>query len=166
MDSVLYYKLLNKHVKKIVKTKNLMILHDRSKVHSSKMTQAYLKKENLNSHLLPRKSPDLNPIENCFGFKEKTWEGANQITQGGEEESQVAAEEDGGGVPLYCCAPVRTTGWMLSRMQMEITPNTDFQFEIYIQSSKVVVKTLRKYMMRGIIEIMKPNWTEVIKLFR
>ena len=72
MDSVLYYKLLNKHVKKIVKTKNLMILHDRSKVHSSKMTQAYLKKENLNSHLLLRKSPDLNPIENCFGFKEKT----------------------------------------------------------------------------------------------
>ena len=59
MNSVLYCKLLNNHVKKIVKTKNLMILHDRSKVHSSKMTQTDLKKENLKSHLLPGKSPDL-----------------------------------------------------------------------------------------------------------
>ena len=32
----------------------------------AKLTQAYLKKENLKSLLLPGKSPDLNPIENCF----------------------------------------------------------------------------------------------------
>ena len=68
MNSLTYCKLLNKHVKKMVKQNNLMILHDKSRVHSLKLTQAYLKNEKLRSLMLPGKSPNLNPVENCFGL--------------------------------------------------------------------------------------------------
>ena len=73
MNSELYCKKLNK-AKKILKKKNLMILHDKAKVHSSKKTQAYLKKEKIRSLMLPGKSPDLNPIENCFGLLKRKLE--------------------------------------------------------------------------------------------
>ena len=71
MNSDTYCKLLNKN-KKMLKEK--MILHDKSKVHSSKMTQAYLKKENQRSLMLPGKSPDMNPVENCFGLLKRKLE--------------------------------------------------------------------------------------------
>ena len=58
MNSVLYCKMLNKHVKEIVKKNNLMILQNWSKVHTSKTTNAYLKKEKLKSLLLPWFEPD------------------------------------------------------------------------------------------------------------
>ena len=51
-----------------------MILHDRSKVHTAKKTQAFFNNHQLNSLLLPVKSPDLNPIEHCFGLVKKKLE--------------------------------------------------------------------------------------------
>ena len=45
-----------------------MIVHDKSKIHSSYMNQTFLKKEKWKSLLLPGNYTGFNPIENCFGF--------------------------------------------------------------------------------------------------
>ena len=63
MNSDLYCKLLKKKALKIVKQRNLIILHDRSNIHSSRKTEAFLKTERMKSIKLPGKSYDLNPIE-------------------------------------------------------------------------------------------------------
>ena len=72
MNSEEYSRMMNFSPKKIAKKNNLMIVHDRSKVHIAKRTQAFFKNNQLKSLLLPGESPDLNPIEHCFGlFKKK-----------------------------------------------------------------------------------------------
>ena len=71
MNSELYCKLLKKKALKIVKERNLKILHDRSKIHTSRKTETFLDTEKVKTILLPGKSYDLNPIENCFGLLEK-----------------------------------------------------------------------------------------------
>ena len=74
MNSDLYCKLLKKEALKIVKQRNLIILHDWSKIHSSRKTEAFLKTEKMKSIMLPGKSYDLNPIENCFGLLKRKLE--------------------------------------------------------------------------------------------
>ena len=74
MNSELYCKLLKKKALKIVKERNLKILHDRSKIHTSRKTETFLDTEKVKTILLPGKSYDLNPIENCFGLLEKKLE--------------------------------------------------------------------------------------------
>ena len=58
----------------IVKERNLNILHDRAKIHTSRKTETFLNTEKVKTILLPGKSYDLNPIENCFGLLEKKLE--------------------------------------------------------------------------------------------
>ena len=74
MNSELYCKLLKKKALKIVKERNLKILYDRSKIHTSRKTETFLDTEKVKTILLPGKSYDLNPIENCFGLLEKKLE--------------------------------------------------------------------------------------------
>ena len=74
MNSELYCNLLKKKALKIVKERNLKILHDRSKIHTSRKTETFLNTEKVKTILLPGKSYDLNPIENCFGLLEKKLE--------------------------------------------------------------------------------------------
>ena len=80
MNSDLYCKLLKKEALKIVKQRNLIILHDWSKIHSSRKTEAFLKTEEMKSIMLAGKSYALNPIETVLGFEEETGEGANKIS--------------------------------------------------------------------------------------
>ena len=77
MNSDLYCKLLKKKALKIVKQRNLIILHDRSNINSSRKTEAFLKTEEMKSIMLAGKSYALNPIETVMGFEEETGEGAN-----------------------------------------------------------------------------------------
>ena len=68
MKSVTYCKSLKKKALPLVKPRNLMILHDGAKIHSSRYTQNFLTQEKVKSLMLPGNSFDLNPLENCFGL--------------------------------------------------------------------------------------------------
>ena len=68
MNSKRYTEVLSKHALGPMRTNSLTLLHDRSRVHTSKLSQRFLKEERVRSILLPARSPDLNPIENLFGY--------------------------------------------------------------------------------------------------
>jgi transposase len=47
---------------------NYVLYHDRYPAHTSKQTQTWMDQHNLQTVVLPPKSPDLNPIENVWGI--------------------------------------------------------------------------------------------------
>lgn len=68
MNSKKYTSVLSKHALEPMRTNSLTILQDRSRVHTSKHSQQFLKEQKVKSILLPARSPDINPIENLFGY--------------------------------------------------------------------------------------------------
>ena len=66
MNSVRYVATLRKALQ-LLKEDGLKLLHDRSRVHTSKMTTMFLQKEKVKSEVIPGNSPDVMPIENLFG---------------------------------------------------------------------------------------------------
>ena len=64
MNSVRYVATLRKALK-LLREDGLTLLHDRSKVHTSKMT-TFLQREKVKSKVIPGNSPDVMPIENPF----------------------------------------------------------------------------------------------------
>ena len=65
MNSVRYVATLRKALK-LLREDGLTLLHDRSKVHTSKMTTTFLQREKVKSKVIPGNSPDVMPIENLF----------------------------------------------------------------------------------------------------
>ena len=65
MNSVRYVSTLRKALK-LLREDGLTLLHDRSKVHTSKMTTTFLQREKVKSKVIPGNSPDVMPIENLF----------------------------------------------------------------------------------------------------
>ena len=55
-------------LKKEPSTFSRVLMMDRSRVHTSKMTRAFLEAGSVRTLLLPPRSPDLHPIENLFGY--------------------------------------------------------------------------------------------------
>ena len=68
MNSKRYTDFLSKQALMHMRTNDLTLLHDRSRVHTSKHSQNFLKENGVKSLLLPPSSPDLNPIENLYGY--------------------------------------------------------------------------------------------------
>ena len=110
-QTVIYCKLLKKKALKIVKQRNLIILHDRSKIHSSRKTAAFLKTEKMKSIMLPGKSYDLNPIENCFGLLKRKLE--KEPTRSLEEASWALSAvlwiQNHKSIDLYYTNPVKSS---------------------------------------------------------
>jgi len=50
------------------RSKNYVLYHDRYPAHTSRQTQTWMTQHNLQTVVLPPKSPDLNPIENVWGI--------------------------------------------------------------------------------------------------
>ena len=65
MNSVRYVATLRKALK-LLREDGLTLLHDRSKVHTSKMTTIFLQREKVKSKVIPGNSPDVMPIGNLF----------------------------------------------------------------------------------------------------
>ena len=68
MNARRYSEAIKKSALKSLKRSNLTILHDRARVHTAKHTQRFLADKQVKSILLPPTSPDLQPIENIFGY--------------------------------------------------------------------------------------------------
>ena len=111
MNSDLYCRLLKKEASKIVKQRNLIILQDRSKIHSSRKTAAFLKTEKMKSIMLPGKSYNLNPIENCFGLLKRKLE--KEPTRSLEEASWALSAvlwiQNHKSIDLYYTNPVKSS---------------------------------------------------------
>ena len=51
---------------KLLREDGLTLLHDGSKVHTSRMTTTFLQRKKVKSKVIPGNSPDVMPIENLF----------------------------------------------------------------------------------------------------
>ena len=67
MNSVRYVASLRKGALKLMKKEKLTLVHDNSRVHTSKFTTAFLEEEKVKVKMIPGNSPDIMPIENVFG---------------------------------------------------------------------------------------------------
>ena len=68
MTAKLYTKVVAKEAVSLVRRQGLTILQDRARVHTAKLTRAFMEKEQVDTLFLPATSPDLQPIENLFGY--------------------------------------------------------------------------------------------------
>ena len=66
MNSVRYVSTLRSKALKLLREDGLTLLHDYSKVHTSRMTTGFLERENVKSEVIPGNSHDVMPIENLF----------------------------------------------------------------------------------------------------
>ena len=67
MDSQKYTEMLNKSLLLFVK-RGLKFMHDGASIHRSELTTNWLEEKNIQVINWPAYSPDLNPIENIWGF--------------------------------------------------------------------------------------------------
>ena len=65
MNSVRYVATLRKALK-LLREDGLTLLHDGSKVHTSRMTTTFLQRKKVKSKVIPGNTPDVMPIENLF----------------------------------------------------------------------------------------------------
>ena len=68
IDSKKYCDMVREGLLKSVKGKGLTIVQDNSKVHTSKFSRGVMQQEKINVLFVPPTSPDLNVIENLFGY--------------------------------------------------------------------------------------------------
>lgn len=67
MNSAKYTSILKKEVVDKEKSTQVTIIQDNASIHTSYLTKAFLKEHGVTSVYLPPNSPDIMPIENCFG---------------------------------------------------------------------------------------------------
>jgi transposase len=76
MDSTLYLKILKQKLKPSMKSNRCVYYQqDNSSVHTAKKVQQFFKENKIEVIKWPGNSPDLAPIENCWGYMKKVMEG-------------------------------------------------------------------------------------------